>query len=121
LPAGYAGTDIGPLSALLGEEALEEQLHADRVDRGDAEGVADGAVGGRAAALRQDVVLAAEAHDVPDGEEVAGEPELLDQRQLALDLPARALVIRPVAVARALFDEEAEKGVLRVAVGNGVA
>ena len=46
--------DVGPLAALLGEEALEEQLHADRIDRGDAERVADGAVGRRAAPLRED-------------------------------------------------------------------
>ena len=88
--AGQVDIDVGPLAALFGEEALEEQVHADRIDGGDAERVADGAVGGRAAPLRQDAVFAAEAHDVPDDEEVAGQMQLFDQRQLALDLAARA-------------------------------
>ena len=48
---GQVEVDVGPLAALLGEEALEEQLHADRIDGGDAERVTDGAVGGGAAAL----------------------------------------------------------------------
>ena len=61
------------------------------IDRGDAQRIADRAVGGRAAALHQDVVLAAEAHDVPDDQEIAGEIELFDERQFALDL-ARARV-----------------------------
>ena len=82
--------DVGPLAALFGQEALEQQLHADRIDGRDAEAVADGAVGRRAAALHEDVVLAAEVDDVPDDEEVAGEIELLDEIQLALDLRARA-------------------------------
>ena len=50
--------DVGPLAALFGQEALEEQLHADRIDRRDAEAVADGAVGRRAAALHEDVAAA---------------------------------------------------------------
>ena len=37
--------DVRPLAAFLGEEPLEEQLHRDRVDGGDPEAVADGAVG----------------------------------------------------------------------------
>src|SRR5207247_3341577 len=53
--------DVGPLAALLGEEALEEAAHADRVDRRDAERIADRAVGGRAAPLAEDAALAAAA------------------------------------------------------------
>ena len=86
--------DVGPLAALLGEEALEEQLHAHGVDGGDAEAVADRAVGGGAAALHQDALAPAEVHDVPDDQEVAGELELADERQLALDLPPGLLVVR---------------------------
>src|SRR5204863_1710919 len=48
---GQVEVDVGPLAALLGEEAFEEEPHADRVDRGDAERVADRAVGGGAASL----------------------------------------------------------------------
>ena len=85
-PRRQVEVDVGPLAALLGEEALEEQLHADRVDGRDAERVADGAVGGRAAALAEDAALAAEADDVPDDQEVAGEVELLDEGELVLEL-----------------------------------
>ena len=52
--AGQVEVDVRPLAALLGEEALEEQLHAHGIDGGDAEAVADRAVGGGAAALDQD-------------------------------------------------------------------
>ena len=65
------------------------RLHADRIDGGDAEAVAHGAVGRRAAALHEDVLLPAEIDDVPDDQEVAGELELLDQIELARDLRAR--------------------------------
>src|SRR4029077_8937446 len=72
---GQIEVDVGPLAALLGEEPLEEQPHPDRIDGGDAERVADGAVRRRAAALAEDAALAAEADDVPDDEEVPGEIE----------------------------------------------
>ena len=86
--------DVGPFAALFGEEALEQQLHADRIDGGDSERVTDRAVGGRATALHQNVLAAAEVDDVPDDQEVAGQIELFDERQLALDLGARLVVIR---------------------------
>ena len=88
--------DVGPLAALLGEKALEEQLHAHRIDRRDPERVADGAVGGRAPPLHQDVVLAAEFDEVPDDQEVARQVEAADEIELALDLCfARALPAVP--------------------------
>ena len=52
--------DVRPLAALLRQEPLEQQLHPDRIDGGDAEAVADGAVGRRAAPLHEDVLLPAE-------------------------------------------------------------
>ena len=90
--AGKIDVDIGPLAALFGEEALEKEVHADRVDGGDFERVADGAVGGRSAALAEDVVLLAEAHDVPDDQEIAGEPEFFDEGELTFHLALRTLV-----------------------------
>jgi hypothetical protein len=63
----------------------------------------------------------AEAHDVPDDQEIAGQLELFDERQLALDLAAGALVIRLVAAARALIHALAQEGHLRFALGHGVA
>ena len=52
------------------------------VDVGDAQREADRGVGGRAAALAEDVGAAAELHDVVDDQEVAGEVLGLDDRQL---------------------------------------
>ena len=92
--------DVGPLAALLGQEALEQQLHLDRIDGRDPEAVADRAVRRRPAALHEDVLLPAVVDDVPDDQEVAGEIELLDQIELAGDLRARLVVIRPVSLAR---------------------
>ena len=54
-PRGQIEVDVGPLAPLLREEALEEQLHAYRVDRRDPQRVADGAVGRGAAPLAEDV------------------------------------------------------------------
>ena len=93
--------DVGPFAALLRQKPLEQQIHLDRIDGGDAEAVADGAVGGAAAPLHEDVVLAAEVDDVPDDQEIAGEVELLDEIELARDLRARPIVIRTIAIARA--------------------
>src|SRR5438093_125103 len=73
--------DVGPLATLLGEEALEEEFHADRVDRRDAERVADRAVGGGASTLHEDAALATEADDVPDDQEIAAEIEPADEAE----------------------------------------
>src|SRR3989442_1704592 len=91
LAARQVEVDVRPLAARLREETLEEQLHLHRIDGRDAERIADRAVGGGAAALHEDVVGAAELHDVPDDEEVAGEIEPADDLQLVGDLPPRAL------------------------------
>ena len=88
IAAGKIHVDIGPLAALFGKESLEEQSHLYRIDGRDSQCIANGAVGGGAAALHEDVVLEAELDDVPDNEEVTLEPELFDERQFALDLPA---------------------------------
>src|SRR6185503_10866865 len=80
--------DVGRLGALAAEEALEEQIHPDRIDRGDAEAVADGAVRGAAATLTEDVLLAAPPDDLVHGQEVAAVVEVGDQLELAIDLGA---------------------------------
>jgi hypothetical protein len=55
--------DVGRLVAVLGNEALEQQAMLDRVDRGDAEDVADHRIGRRAAALAQDALAAGISDD----------------------------------------------------------
>ena len=107
---GQVEIDVGPLAALLGEEALEEQLHLHRVDGGDGQGVADGGVGGRAAALGHDALALAEPDDVPDDEEVAREIELFDEVELLLDLGLGAGGQGPVAGAGAVPGDLAEVG-----------
>ena len=107
--------DVGPLAALLRQKPLEQQIHAHRIDRRDPEAVADRAVGRRPAPLHEDVVLPAEIDDVPDDEEVAGELELLDEIELARDLRAGAIVVRPVALARAGVGDVAQERALRLA------
>src|SRR5437868_4232323 len=49
--------DVGGLVALLRDETGEQKLARPGIDRSDAEAVADGAVGRRAASLAEDVVL----------------------------------------------------------------
>ena len=112
--------DVGPLATLLREEPLEQQLHPDRIDGRDAEAVANGAVGRRPAPLDEDVVLPAEIDDVPDDEEVAGEIELLDEVQLALDLPPRAIVVRPIPFACARLRDLPQERRHRLAARHGV-
>src|SRR5579864_3811261 len=90
--AGKVEIDVRPLAALLGKKAFEEQLHSDRIDGRDAQRIADRAIGGRTAALHENVLLAAEANQVPDDQKIAGELELFDQRQFAFDLGLGALL-----------------------------
>src|SRR5947209_355770 len=101
--------DVRPFAALFGEKSLEQQLHADRIDRRDTERIADGAVGCRAAPLHENPLLPAEIYDVPDDEEITGEIELLDEIQLACDLRPRAIVVRQVALARAHLRDTPQK------------
>ena len=80
--------DVGRLIAFLGKEPLEQQVVHRRVDRGDAEAEADGGVGRRAAPLAEDrrlSFLAGKAHDVVDGQEIAGDLFGGDEREFLLD------------------------------------
>ena len=121
IAAGQVEIDIRPLAALFGEEALEQQVHAHRIDGGDSQRITDRAVGGRAAPLRQNAVVAAETHDVPDDQEIAGQFQLFDQRQLALDLPPRLLVIGLVAPPRAFIRALAQERLHGFARRHGIA
>ncbi len=121
VPAGQIDIDIRPLAALFAEEAFEEKVHAHGVHRGDSERVADRAIGSAAAALRQDVMLLAEAHNVPNDEEVAWQFQLFNHGKLAFHLQARPLVIGPVTAARSLVREFAQQAHLRLPFGDGVS
>ena len=106
--------DVRPLAARLGEKPLKQQIHLHRIHRGDAERIADRAVGGRATALHEHLVAATELDDVPHDEEIAGEVEPADDLQLVRHLAARALGHRAgvaVPVADAARDEVSQMGV----------
>lgn len=112
--------DVRPLTAFFGEKSLEQQLHADGIDGGDAEAVAHGAIRRRASALHEDVLLAAVIDDVPYDQEVTGKIEFLDQVEFAIDLVTRLVMERPIAIARADLGDLAQKRHLRLAIRDGI-
>src|ERR1700683_1875913 len=107
IAAGEIEIDVRPLTTLLRKKTLEQQFHFDGVNRGDAERIADRAVGGRSAALHQNVLFAAELDDVPDDQEIAGQVELFDEGELVIDLAASAAAqiggLAMIAIDRAFF------------------
>ncbi len=112
--------DVGPLPAFFREKPLEQQIHADRIDRRDPQAVADRAVGRRAAALHQNPLPPAEVDEVPDDEEIAGQVELLDEIQFARDLAPSPLVVRPIALARANLRDLPEERRHRLVRWHGI-
>ena len=78
--------DIGRPVSRRGQEPLEQQLVGDRIDVGDAEGVADRRVGRRSPALGKDAVLPAEPGDVVHHQEIARKGQLRNDFQLVIDL-----------------------------------
>ena len=91
--------DVGRAVALGRQEALEQQAERHRIGGGDAERVADRRVRRAAPPLAEDVRAPAELDDVPHDEEVAGEAELLDQRQFVIDRRPRPSAQREVFAA----------------------
>ena len=77
--------NVGRLTPLGRDEALEKNIDARGIDGRDAQAVAHGTIRGRAAALAEDLFLSGKAHDVVDGQEVARVIELLDEGQLFLN------------------------------------
>ena len=77
--------DVRRLVALLGHEALEQQMHLGGVQFGDAEAEAHCRVGGGAAPLAEDVAALGEAHDVLHGEEEVFVAELGDELELLVE------------------------------------
>ncbi len=117
---GEVEVDVWPSVAAFAEEALKEEAAGDGIDVGDGEAVADGAVGGAAAALHEDAVFSSPADDVPDDEEVAAEAEFFDEAQLVIELLADGGGDGLVTLAGALVGELAEVAVLVVIGWDGV-
>ncbi len=97
-PSGVeVDVDVGLLLTGRGEESLERQVVEDRVDRRDAQRVAERRVGRRASALAQDLAPLGLLDDVVDDQEVAREVLLLDHGQLTLDACPRLVDVVGVA------------------------
>src|SRR3984957_2517994 len=69
--------DVRRLVALLRDEALEQEVISCRIDRGDAQDVADSAIRGASAALAKNVLRPRKAHDRMDGQEERRVAQLL--------------------------------------------
>ena len=85
--------DVGRAVAFGRQEPFEQQAERDRVGLGDTERVTHRAVRRAPPALAVDVAAAAELDDVVQQQEVAGEAELFDHRQLVVDLAERLVVL----------------------------
>ena len=94
--------DVRHLLAAGVQEALEEEVVADRVEVDDAQAVGDAAAGGRAPARADpDTRLAGEADEVPHDEEVRGEAHVADDTELVVEpLDHLGRERRPVALPR---------------------
>ena len=85
--AAHAEVDveIGRGNALGIEEALEEELEAERVEVGDAQQIGDEAAGaGAAARADRDALFLGPANEVPDDEEIVGVAGLLDDGEFVV-------------------------------------
>ena len=115
---GEVDVDVRHRHALGVEEALEQQVVAQRIDVGDLQAVGDEAAGGAAAARADgDPVVLRVLHEVPDDQEVGVEAHVVDDAELHLHALDR-LGGRRVAVAavKALRDQLAQVLVLALAV-----
>ena len=107
---GEVDVHVGVGGATLVDEAFEEQLVADGIDAGDAEGVGHDGVAGAATTLRRDAALAGKAHEVPADEEELGESGALDDLELMGHLLEHARRDGVVALPDAVVAEALEVG-----------
>ena len=113
--------DVGRLAPLRRDETLEQQIGAVGIDLGDAETEAHRRIGGRAAALAQDLLRAGIADDVVYGEEVGRVCELRDQRQFVLERGAHLLRQACWVTKRRAFIGQMAQRVLRIVeAGQGL-
>ena len=122
LAAGDREVDVhvGHRLAARVQEPLEHQVVLDRVEVGDLEAVGDDAPGGRAATRADaDPLLLREVDEVPDDQEVVGEPHLADRLQLVAEPFAQLVGHCPVALRQPLLAELDEVVERVAAVGHG--
>src|SRR5207302_8730376 len=85
--AGQVQINVRPLTTLFRKKALKQQLHSHRINGSNGQRVTNRAVRRRPSALNQNSVVAAEADNVPHNQEISGEFQLLDEVELAFNLP----------------------------------
>ena len=117
---GEVDVDVRHRHALGVEEALEQQVVAERVDVGDLEAVGDDAARrGAAPGADRDPVRLGVGDEVPHDQEVGVEAHVADDGELHVGALAGLRRDRvAVALAQALVDERAEVGLLGLAVGR---
>src|SRR2546423_5344028 len=93
--------NIGPAFAALVKKAFENQIVVDRIDRRDPKAITNRAVGGAAASLHHNVVLATEIHDVPDDQKISRKPEFGDERKLFFEFLRHRAADRSITLLRA--------------------
>src|SRR5262245_10663134 len=78
---------VGRLATIGGNEPFEQKINLGRVNRGNAEAIAHGAVSGRATTLAEDWLfqLASVADDIINGEEITGVVEPGDEGEFLID------------------------------------
>src|SRR5207302_2685158 len=118
IAAGKIEIDIGPAFPAFVQEPFENEIVAHRIDRRNSEAITDRAVGRAAATLDHNVVLAAEIDDVPDNQEISGEPEFNDERELFLELTFYFRAHRSVTLLRAEPNDRPQKRIHAVTGGN---
>ena len=72
ISGGEIKVDVRPFSTAFAQEALKKQFHANRIDRGYFQCVANGGIGCTPTPLYQDVVSLAVIHQVPNDQKIAG-------------------------------------------------
>jgi hypothetical protein len=92
---------------------------AHRIYRRDPKTVANRAIRGTASPLHHDIVLPAKIHDVPDDEKITGEPELLNESELFLELPFDRATNRRVTLLRSEKSDRSQERIHAVPVRDG--
>ena len=111
--------DVRHGHAIRVEEALEGQLVLDRVDRRDAQRVGHDRARRAAAAGGRDLLLAGEAHEVGDDQEVGGVAHRDDHAELVVEPLLERFRHLAVALAQAALALGAQPRLDRVAIGHG--
>ena len=107
--AGEIKIDVRPAFTALVQEPFEDEMIFHRIDRSDSQAITHCTIGGAAASLDHDVVFATKIDDVPDDQEIPGEPELRDERKFFFDLTFYLRANRGVPLLRAEPDDGAQK------------